>query len=321
MTNPVFERMLVTGGTGFIGRYLLDLLASGGCRPLVTTVDPFEPKVPGMDHITVDLTDAAATNDLIDNCKPRYVIHLAGTTGHNDPTGTICQRVNFDATVNLITSLNRIDVERFVMLGSAAEYGDQQIPFQEDMTPRPVSQYAISRARASEHALDMHAKNGFPVTVLRVFSAFGYGQPRNMFLSQLITHGLLNKTFMMSDGRQKRDFVYVKDVAAAIKASLTSDRANGRIINIGSGKGSPLKDVAQAVWNICAANSDNLEIGALDKTGDDAFDTEADISLAAEILDWRPTASLLDGSAASAELKETIRKMKENLRNPSEMSR
>lgn len=310
MSHPAKKRILVTGGTGFIGRYVVDLLVSDGIRPLVTTFNETVADNPDVDFVEVDLTDAAKINALIESYKPQIVLHLAGVTGNSDPTGKIYHDINFTGTVNLLKALEKTGVTRVIMLGSAAEYGNQPIPFREDMPTNPVSHYALSKAKANQFALDMNAANGFPVTILRVFTAYGVGQPDKMFCSQLIKHGLLNRHFKMSDGLQKRDFVHVEDVAAAINASMTSGNTVGRIINIAGGKGIALRDLAQHVWKICGADDDRLAIGSLEKVGDDSFDTEADISLAAEILNWQPGPAIVSESGESPALTETIRRMR-----------
>ena len=318
MTLAVSDRILVTGGTGFLGRHTLERLVSQGYRPQATTFDEGNLVVradgmSGVDLIESDLTDRKQVKDLIDTCRPRIVIHLAGTTGHNDPTGERCHRINYEATVNLLDSLGASDVQGVILIGTAAEYGNQPTPFCENMKTRPLSHYATSKVRANEYALTMFAKTGLPVTILRVFTAFGYGQPAKMFLSQLIKHALLNQTFKMSDGMQKRDFVYIEDVTTAILASLTAADAVGRTINIGSGIGIPLRRIADVVWKACGARSELLEIGALDKAGDAAFDTESDISLARDILGWTPTAAILNGSNPSSALLDTISSIKHDV--------
>lgn len=315
MSLPIFDRILVTGGTGFIGRYVVSALISAGCRPLLTVFssdrdDLYESQV---DVASLDLRDTKATCDLIDSYRPQAVIHLAGATGHDDPTGQLCHDLNYVATNEMLKHLCSTNVERVVMLGSAAEYGNQRAPFSEGMPASPVSAYGTSMANATEAAMMLHSDKNLPVTVLRVFSAFGLGQPSSMFLPQLISHALSGNAFQMSDGRQKRDYVFVGDVARAILLSLASSSSVGRVINIGSGTGLSLREVAAAVWRSCEADPLLLEIGGRDKRGDDAADTEADIRLAAELLDWSPTASLLPVDGLTYMLPELIDGMRQNL--------
>lgn len=313
MSDPAKTRILVTGGTGFIGRYVVALLVSDGFRPVVTTSNETAIAESPVDVVEVDLTNAEETNELVVSYKPQIVLHLAGVTGNDDPTGKIYDDVNLNGTINLLRSLEKVGVDRVILLGSAAEYGNHAIPFREDMLSRPVSHYAVSKANANRFALDMFAAIGFPVTVLRVFTAYGKGQPDKMFLSQLIKHALLKRHFKMSDGLQKRDFVHVEDVAEAIKASMTAKNSVGRIINIGSGKGIVLRDLARHVWKMCDADSTLLDIGSRDKTGDDSFDTEADISMAAEILDWHPGPAIISQSDTRTALNGMITMMRASL--------
>ena len=309
MTDPATTRILVTGGTGFIGRYVIDMLIRDGFRPLVTTFNEIVPGDVGVDTAELNLTDLNQTHDLINSYKPQIVLHLAGVTGNSDPTGKIYHELNFLGTVNLLTALEKTGVKRVIMLGSAAEYGNQPIPFREDMPSKPISHYGSSKAQANRFALERHAATGLPVTILRVFTAYGIGQPDKMFFAQIIKHALLNHHFKMSDGLQKRDFVHVGDVPAAIKSAMTADKAVGRIINIASGKGVALRDLALRTWKICGADDDKLHIGMREKIGDDSFDTEADISLAAEVLNWRPGPAILDESGESPHLTEIIQRL------------
>ncbi len=308
MSSPANTRILVTGGTGFIGRYVVDLLLADGFDPLVTTINSSD-----TNHVNIDLTSVEQVNDLVQNYKPQIVLHLAGVTGNTDPTGKIYDEVNFKGTANLLQSLEKTGVSRVIMIGTAAEYGNQPTPFREDIPAKPVSHYAVSKAKANQFALDMYAATGFPITTLRVFTAYGYGQPNKMFLSQLITHGLLNRHFKMSDGLQRRDFVFIEDVAAAIKAAMTAENAVGCVVNVGGGQGIALRDVARKVWEICGADEELLDIGSREKSGDDNFDTEADISLAAQILDWRPGPGILSEADDFSRLRTTINKMKNDI--------
>jgi nucleoside-diphosphate-sugar epimerase len=140
-----------------------------------------------------------------------------------------------------------------------------------------------------------------------------------MFVSQLITHALLNQRFIMSDGLQKRDLVYIDDVTDAIMAGMAKPDAVGRVINIGSGCGIPLRQLARAIWSACNADSELLEIGSVEKSGDAAIDTEANISLAREILDWSPRVQIIDQGDPSLELLETIEKMRADLAATSQL--
>ncbi len=190
MQNTPFERVLVTGGTGFIGRYVIARLVASGHRPMVTQFGI----VPGdfehdlqVDLIDLDLRDNAETANLVSTLKPDLVVHLAGVTGQSDPEGRLCEEINHRATVHLLDRLTEIDLSKVIMVGTAAEYGQQPTPFREDMPDAPRSPYAVSRAKANRYALSLAETAGLPITILRLFSVYGIGQPMNMFLPQLIS--------------------------------------------------------------------------------------------------------------------------------------
>jgi len=301
------KRILVTGGTGFIGRYVVERLRSNGVEPVVTTSGAASDGL-----VALDLTDAEAAERVILSKKPDIVLHLGGVTGAG-MSADRCHAVNYVGTVSLLKALEKTVVSRVILLGTGAEYGHQDTPFREEMATRPVSSYAMSKAKANEFAMDMHSRTGFPITVLRVFTAYGYHQPRKMFLPQVITHALLKHRFSMSDGRQKRDFVFVGDVVDAIIATIDAPRSIGRIINIAGGRAIALKDLAEKIWDLCSADLEMLQMGSLEKTNDDAFDTEANISLAAELLDWRPATPFIGDAGNGHPLIEMIGRMKQEI--------
>lgn len=299
-----FERALVTGGTGFIGRYVTARLVAAGQRPTVTQFG-LTPKEFGLTSevnlVDLDLRDHAETANLVSSLRPDLVIHLAGVTGQSDPEGKLCDDINYRATVHLLDRLSASGVRKIVMVGTAAEYGAGPTPFREDQPDDPRSPYAVSRTKANRYALSLDLN----AVILRLFSVYGIGQPGNMFLPQLIAHAVQGTEFLMSAGTQLRDFVHVEDVAVGLLAAAQVPSASG-LINIGSGVGSRLSDVARMVWHYCGADDELLRIGALDASGDGAFDTLADISRAKSVIGWQPQRIFTTDTGPGEKLVEMI---------------
>ncbi len=294
-----FERILVTGGSGFIGRALLDALVAMGKRPMVADVMVDESRTNGAYSIArIDLTDETAFRALVADFQPELAIHLAGATIRQDDSGERSDLVNFQPVKFLLESLFEAGGQKAVLMGSAAEYGGSPTPFLEHMQPRPISPYARSKARATRFALEYGRQTSSDVTVLRTFTAYGPGQPANMFLSQLVRHAVMNERFNMSEGTQRRDLVYIDDVVRALMAASVSDRAQNKVINIANGRSMALRSIAEYAWKQCGADPEKLAFGTMPSTGDDAVDTWADISLAAELLGWKPTVSFETGMAS-----------------------
>ncbi len=314
MQDRPFERILVTGGTGFIGRNVVARLIADGYRPVIAQFGAIPDTFAHADKVEVtnlDLRDVTSVAKLLDDLRPQLVVHLAGVTGHSDPEGRLCNDINYAATADLLDRLAQNNVTKVVMIGSAAEYGQQSTPFFESMPDDPHSAYAVSRSRATRHAMSLALTKGLPVTVLRLFSVYGIGQPANMFLPQLIEHAVAGRRFEMTGGRQLRDFVHVEDVALAILQAASSSTASGQVINIAGGEGHRLSTVAKTVWSYCEAAPDLLEIGSTVARGDDAFDTLADIRLAKAILDWYPIRKFITNDVPDEGLIGMIEAMRE----------
>ena len=309
----MFEKILVTGGTGFIGRYVLDRLIRQGTCPVAAARRPAAAS-PDLDFVELDITDVRRVQEIVSSVRPDAVIHLAGIAGSQDPDGTRCHDINVTGTRNLLEALSQSNCEGIVMIGSAAEYGTQKTPFREIMSPLPASPYGRSKAEATALAMEMYAESGLPVTVLRVFTAYGIGQPEKMFLPLAINHALRGIPFAMTDGSQRRDHVHVEDVADAVVAALETDDAVGRIINIGSGTGVKLATIAEKVWELSHADPSLLTVGEPGPDPDSRLDTEADISLAKKLLNWSPKIPLFDTSSEAGGLTRMFSHMRDKLR-------
>jgi nucleoside-diphosphate-sugar epimerase len=299
---PSFEKILVTGGTGFIGQHLLRTLVAANHQPVAVARD--QAKIASLSSdlknqvrwIESDLLNHAATREVIESEKPTVIFHLAATRGraNDEQAMAACTELNVDATVELFESAQSANVERVIILGSADEYGAQAGPFKEDFDLKPTSAYAISKAEATRAAQAMHAANGFPVVVLRPFTVYGPQQPRVMFVANAVECAVNGLEFEMTAGAQKRDLVYVDDAVRAMIAAAKASDVDGKVINIGSGDAISLREVARLIWQISESDAP-LRVGAREAATDEIHDTWADITRARQLLDWEPRVGLKDG--------------------------
>jgi UDP-glucose 4-epimerase len=250
----------------------------------------------------VDLNDPRSVWDALQEFEPSAVIHLAGVLGRGEAgaASVACAELNVSATVRLLDAAMQARVRRIVIIGSAEEYGDQDGPLHEGLPTLPVSPYGIAKAAATSFARALHAKAGCPVVVARAFSAYGPGQPDSMFVAQAVNAAVNNLPFQMSHGEQRRDLVFVDDVARGLIAAASAVGVDGQVINLGSGRPHRLRDVAGLIWKMSGATSPLL-IGARPAAMEQLHDTWADIALANQLLDWKPQVDLESG------LRQTIR--------------
>lgn len=309
----VCEPVLITGASGFIGSHLVRALISAETMPILlarsdTASEKFDAVRDRVRIAPADLTDSESVKKIVLEAKPATIIHLAGTRGRDDARGArvACEELNTESTARLIEAAVRADVRRIVLVGSAEEYGDQSGPLSESMPLSPHTPYGISKAKATGSALKMYAERGCPVVIVRPFSVYGPDQPRSMFIAEAIESAVRNVTFRMSHGEQRRDLIFVRDIACALIAAASVEGIEGRVINLGTGRAHRLRDVAETIWKITKTEAP-LAIGARPAPQEELHDTWADITLARRLLNWEPQVDLETG------LQETIRFMREQL--------
>lgn len=311
MINEIFERALIIGGTGFIGSNLVSELLGAGCSPTVLTRNKERHKFPShiekkITLVELDITDYSSTKSFILEFRPTLIINSAATLGLEDSNGKTVYDINYEAVKNLLETSLEAKVKKIILFGSADEYGYQPTPQNENLPLRPNSPYAVSKAEMTNLARQMYENEGLPVIVLRPFTVYGMAQPKGMFLSDAIRCALGNRSFEMSEGKQKRDYIFVSDFVRAIMNVIKTPDIEGEVFNIGSGRAFPLKEIARKVWEISGADASLLKIGARSASLSELHDTCADISKAKRILDWQPSINLADG------LNQTIESIREN---------
>lgn len=304
-----FERVVVTGGTGFIGQHLLQALVNDGHHPAAITrrmeqVDSLPDVLKKQVRwIELDLLNRESVRNLLGNEKPSVLFHLAGTRGVDDEhrhAAASRHELNVDATLHLLEDADRAGAERIVIAGSAEEYGNQEGPFNETCELRPVSAYGMSKAEATRLALALHEMENCPVVIARLFTVYGPHQPRGMFVSDAIYAAVNSKSFSMSEGTQQRDLVFVEDIAAALIACARTPGIEGKVFNFGSGQPIPLHDLAQMIWRI-SESSAPLFVGERPRRVDEMEVTWADSTLARDSLGWHSLVDLEQGLRATIE--------------------
>jgi len=231
---------MVTGGSGFLGRHLLDRLAAvAGDDAEVVAIGRRPPEHPPIGRfVRVDLEDLGQATRAVAEIAPAVVLHLAGRT----PPATSDQlyRSNTMATVHLLDALRAAGrPTRVVLVGSAAELGPvpvEHLPVAEDYPCRPAEAYGLSKLLAT--AAGLAARPPLEVVVARVFNPIGPGLPRSQALGRFaaeLADGSGPLRLRVGDLEARRDFVDARDVAVALIALAARGRA-GRVYHVGTGR-------------------------------------------------------------------------------------
>jgi UDP-glucose 4-epimerase len=292
---------LITGAAGFLGSALANTLAREGhqIRGLddLSTGDP-QALSPDVHFTRGDVNDRPKLWTLLQEVDCVY--HLAARV--SVPESVLYPReynaVNVGGTVSLMEAMRDVGVRRVILASSGAVYGDQgEQPLVETAIPDPGSPYAVSKISAEHYVRTIGKLWGMETVCLRIFNAYGPGQhlPPSQppvvphFLRQALRGGTL---VVHGDGHQTRDYVYVDDVVSAMVAASTAPNINGLVINVGSGTETSIRELVKKVGETTGNEVDSLYNT---NTSGGVSRMRADLSLAAQKLNYRPSIRLDDG--------------------------
>jgi GDP-4-dehydro-6-deoxy-D-mannose reductase len=294
-----YDRVLVTGATGFVGAWTLrHLRESHPVTELWATSERPDPGGLACDHYRkVDLRDRGAVRALVGESRPTGVVHLASLIGGADLD--LYLDVNVVGTARLYGALSAAGLTdtRIVQVGSAAMYGvigDGDLPVPEKQPLRPVTAYAVSKVAQEYVALSMSAGSGLPIALARIFNLLGPGQPEGLvpmtFVRQLagVREGgadRLNVGLVTA----RRDFVDVRDAVGALDAILERGEV-GSVYNVASGRDVSVREVIDELLSVAGVDVP-VEIEDARLREIDVPVMRADISKIKE-LGWEPRIGL-----------------------------
>jgi GDP-4-dehydro-6-deoxy-D-mannose reductase len=245
-------KALITGGSGFVGKYLTRECTDAGDD--VLSIDRSGANA-------LDITDRAAVHDAFERIRPEVVYHLAALShvgeSWNDPT--LVLRVNVEGTANVLDAARAASVRRVIVVGSAEEYGrveEQDLPLNEDSPLRPSSPYGVSKIAASFLALQAHLAYGFDVVRVRAFSHTGPGQSARFLIPALAERIAKAERdgvdeILVGSLDPVRDLSDVRDVVRAYRLMATHGHS-GAVYNVCSGTGVSVREIAERL--VAAAN-------------------------------------------------------------------
>ena len=248
---------LVTGGAGFIGSHLVEELLAKGHR--VRVLDNFssgrqerlEPFAGGVEIVEGDLRSRPTVREAVDGVD--FVLHQAAVPSVpqsvEDPVTT--NDVNVGGTLNLLEAARDAGVKRLINASSCSVYGDTEtVPNTEDMVPKPISPYAVSKLTGEFYCRVFSQLFGLETVSLRYFNAFGPGMDPGSAYAAVIaifTVGLIEgrPLTINGDGTFARDFTYVKNVVDANTRALEAEGVSGEVFNVGCGATTSLNEVVE----------------------------------------------------------------------------
>jgi UDP-glucose 4-epimerase len=301
------DRVLVSGGAGFIGSHLVDELVESGYE--VTVLDNLstgyiENIRAHLGHanfrfVRGDVVNSRALRAASKNVKSAF--HLAAVTSvpYSIKNPEITFEVNLNGTRNLLDVCARGGLERLIYASTCAVYGNPvYLPVDENHPTSPESPYAVSKLRAEQECIKLGEKFGFETTILRLFNVYGPRQRRDNYggvTAQFINKLRNNEPLVIyDDGSQTRDFIHVNDVIKAFMLAINHRNTSAEnIFNIASGKPTSINELAQILVDLLG--SKQTKPRHLRARKGDIKHSYASIKKAETILGFKPKISLKKG--------------------------
>ena len=298
---------LVTGGAGFIGSNICEVLINLGCRvkcldDLSTGKKENLAEIYEHKNFTFISGDIRDLEICLEACKQTdFVIHQAawGSVPRSIEMPLLYEEINIKGTLNMLEAARQNKVKKFVYASSSSVYGDEiTLPRKEGKEGQLLSPYALTKSINEEYARLYYTLYGLETIGLRYFNVFGRKQNPTGYYAAVIPKFiklLLNNEAptINGDGRQSRDFTYIDNVIEAnLRAVLATSKASGKVFNIAFGEQIYLIDIYE---KLCALlGKDISPYYGPDRVGD-ILHSHADISKAKEFLNYNPSYSFSDG--------------------------
>jgi UDP-glucose 4-epimerase len=299
-------KILVTGGSGFIGYHLVKHLLGQGHEVKVVDIQK-----PNIEHKDLEFANKSIMEDLAEDIRGCDVVyHLAAMLGvdnsDNRPLETM--RINLEGSVNVFKSAVKANVKRMVYASSSEVYGEpRELPIREDSVKGPVSAYGVSKLAAEIYAQAYNREFGTDIKIVRFFNVYGHGQSDNFVIPIFINNALENKPLrVFGDGSQTRCFTYVGDIADGVLMVLEKGKT-GEAYNIGNNKPTTILELAQMIKELTGSKSEIIKLGFGKETRLKEREIEyrvPDISKM-RALGWEPKTAVREGIKKILELRKS----------------
>jgi UDP-glucose 4-epimerase len=292
------KKAIVTGGAGFIGSHMVDLLLSKNYK--VYVIDNLSgghkknlnhhQNNTNLKFVKIDICKLKSNNRIFKDVN--YVFHFAGigdiVPSIENPSNYM--QTNVQGTINVLEASRHFKVKKFIYAASASCYGMTKKLTNENYRISIEHPYGLSKYLGEKAAMHWHQVYDLQVNSIRIFNAYGprvrttgaYGAVIGVFFKQKIKNRPLT---IVGNGKQTRDFVHVKDVARAFYAAV-STKTSGRIYNVGTGKPQSVNYLAKLIGG--------KKINIPDRPGEPKT-SSADISKIKRELKWKPLISFDNG--------------------------
>ena len=300
------EKILVIGGTGFIGTHICIKAVKEGMNVTSVSLNRCKKVIDGVNYLKADITSINDLKASLKNNNFDFVVNCGGYIDHSPyfNGGQNIIQQHLDGVKNLIKVIDLKNIKRFIQIGSSDEYGLISAPQKEEDFCNPISPYSFAKLSSSNLLQMLGRYENYPTCILRFFLVYGPLQKENRLLPYVINNILNNKKINLSGGDQIKDYTYIDDIVDGIFSCLMVDKnINGEIINLCSSNPITIKEIVNKIVEL--TNTMPLDFGDKDYRPNENMELWGSNNKAKEILNWQPKIDLVNG------LKKTIKSYKQ----------
>ena len=297
-----FERILITGASGFTGRYLVDHIASTAGSTRLVGFDSVPEAVPLCEMVAGDIACREDVERVVKYAEPDCVIHLAGL--FDTPDYQRIHQVNVIGTLHLLEALRALQPSTtpiVLIVCSSAEYGavpENELPITEETLLRPINHYGTSKATQDLIGLQYYLCWRLGVMRARPFNLVGPGQSSVFLCGSLveqivaIERGQMSPVLSLGNLSPRRDFVDVRDAVRAYWSIVTAGKP-GEAYNVGSGQAHSVQDILNILMELSGVQAQVQQLDARKRMSDVPVQVGDNTKLQ-EATGWRPRLTLRD---------------------------
>lgn len=291
-------RIFLTGGTGFIGPYVVDRLLKDGHNLLLLSYEEeelkhdFLEKYRDIELISGDLSNISKWKKSLEDFNPEFTVHMAwqGIPDYKVKTSV----KNLQDSLNFFLTLAKTECKRILTTGSCWEYGRTRGKLSEEMCPKPYNSFSVAKNTLRMMGAEIAKEYEMQFIWTRFFYVYGPGQKPTSLLPYIISSVLKRISPEIKTPDSKNDFIFVEDIANAIALIIRKCKKEQVIYNIGSGHSTSVRKLIEIAYEKC---NFLLPDGIFPQSqeSNDIVDFWADISRIRTDIGWEPKTTITDG--------------------------
>jgi len=309
--------VLVTGVTGFVGRWVARLLSQAGAQLSLIARDANalsnvcqEYEIQGQ-QVCLDVGDLLGFREAYETTKPAITFNCVGYgVDRAEKDEPLTWKINSQVVQGIAQTIADVgstpwDGLSMVHIGSAFEFGPIDGVVSDEAKPKPETVYGQSKLDGTMQLQKLCQQTGLRGATARLFTVYGPGEHDTRLLPSLMRAARLGEPVELTQGKQERDFTYVQDAAQGLLRLGLSKAASGQVFNLSTGELVSVRSFVETAAKLLGIKPKQLRLGAIPYRPDELWQCQADVSRFEQLVGWKPRCTVAQGISQAIEFQAT----------------